>query len=288
METNTSAGKASPWVIIGSLVGFSLVGLLVAGLVSVPLAGLADGNILAGEFSGDSDRILFMLVVGMSNFLPFLAPVLAAAWFFRIPLSGYFGPSGPAPWHHFLASVGVLTCIPAFSWMIIPGSLSQQYQLLMDAGETGNPAFWILMWLMIGILPAVSEELYFRGILQGELEKKIGRALSVAGTAIVFALIHFDINGLIVRLCLGFILGYTAARTRSLWPGAIIHAVNNSSQVLLLFLSYKGILPEEFSDPDYRFGPGLAVTSLVVTTLIAWAWLRITPNRPTPNPDFHV
>lgn len=280
--------RPEPWIVLGSLVGFALFGLLATGVVSIPLARLAEGNVVSGEFLSDYDRMIFMLMVGVSNVLPFLLPVLLVSWFFRMPLSVFFSRSGPSPWHHILAAAGILAGIPAFSWMVIPGNLSSQYQLLLDASQTHNIGFWLLIWGIIGILPAFSEELFFRGILQNTLAEKIGRVQSVIVTALIFALIHFDLSGLLVRIVLGLLLGYVAMRTSSLWPGIVLHAVNNSSQVLVLWLAYSEILPSALSDPDYRFSLPIAAISLLLTIVFAWFWLRVTPNRSVENSAVHV
>jgi hypothetical protein len=81
---------------------------------------------------------------------------------------------------------------------------------------------------------ALTEELYFRGLLYGRLDARLGVASAVVGSAGAFALAHFDPNAFPVLLVLGLILGFVRLRTGSVWPGVGLHAANNVIAVIAL------------------------------------------------------
>jgi membrane protease YdiL (CAAX protease family) len=99
--------------------------------------------------------------------------------------------------------------------------------------------------VLLAIIPALCEEFFFRGFLFGSLLRS-GAAYAVLGTAAFFALFHIlSPSGLtperfIPSLFLGVFLGLLRWRSRSVWPGVLMHATHNS--VLLVAME----VPERF------------------------------------------
>jgi membrane protease YdiL (CAAX protease family) len=84
---------------------------------------------------------------------------------------------------------------------------------------------------------ALTEELYFRGLLYGRLDARFGVASAVVGSAGLFGLVHFQPNAFPTLLALGLILGLVRMRSSSVWPGVGIHAANNVIAVVGLLLA---------------------------------------------------
>lgn len=99
--------------------------------------------------------------------------------------------------------------------------------------------------LALGIFTAVlvaplAEEVYFRGLLLGWIRQYTGTWPAVAGSALVFGLLHLRfltlgtegwlITGELVGM--GVLLGWVAVRTGSLWASFIAHALNNLCALL--------------------------------------------------------
>ena len=89
---------------------------------------------------------------------------------------------------------------------------------------------------MIALLPAVGEELIFRGIIQRIL-KNLFRSghLSVWVTAFVFSAIHFQFYGFLPRFILGLVFGYLFLWSETLWLPVIAHFINNGVLLLLVY-----------------------------------------------------
>ena len=93
----------------------------------------------------------------------------------------------------------------------------------------------LLQFLVLCVLPAIGEELLFRGALQGLL-RPCGSSVAIFGPALLFALLHLDpIQGLTAFVCAIF-LGWLAERSGSILPGMLLHFVNNCLAFLNLYL----------------------------------------------------
>lgn len=108
---------------------------------------------------------------------------------------------------------------------------------LARIGELLKITDWRSALLVIGIVVIIAplvEELLFRGFLQRVLEYRLGditRAVLIS--ALVFALMHFNIWWVVQIYVLGVFMGYLAWRTNSVWPSFIIHACNNGWSIVL-------------------------------------------------------
>lgn len=134
-------------------------------------------------------------------------------------------------------------------------------------------SIWDLFFtiLVIAVVPAVGEELLFRGYLQ----QKLGNWLSNPHTAILitsflFSAIHFHFQGIIPRFALGVLLGYLFYWSNSLWLPILAHFVNNAQAVIFSYPLFKiesgaySILSENKVDPM------LAVFSLASVVLLLY------------------
>jgi len=93
----------------------------------------------------------------------------------------------------------------------------------------------VISLLLIAVLPAVCEELLFRGMIQRGLER-IGAGWSIFLSGILFGLFHFDFQRLAAQTLIGFLSAYVVYRTGSIFNGMILHFCNNG--LLTLFAKY--------------------------------------------------
>lgn len=91
--------------------------------------------------------------------------------------------------------------------------------------------------VIIALLPAVGEELVFRGVVQQQLMRRIANPwLAILVSAVVFSAIHFQFEGFLPRVLLGFLLGWLYWRTRNFWVPVVGHFFNNGFQVVGQYL----------------------------------------------------
>ena len=87
------------------------------------------------------------------------------------------------------------------------------------------------------LLPAISEELLFRGaILQG-LRKRFGDIASIFLSALMFALMHQNLQQLVYPFLLGSIMAWIVLRSGSLFSSMLVHFINNFLVILFTYLS---------------------------------------------------
>lgn len=93
---------------------------------------------------------------------------------------------------------------------------------------------FILFTFLVGILPPIFEEVFFRGVLLGSL-KKSHLLLSSTVVALCFAFYHASLVQLFYQLIYGFVLSVLTIKSGSVIPSIISHFINN---FLILVLTY--------------------------------------------------
>ena len=138
----------------------------------------------------------------------------------------------------------------------------------------------LLNLLVIALIPAVGEELTFRGVLQQGLNRKMNPHAAIILSAAIFSFIHFQFYGFLPRMFLGILLGYMFYITGSLWTSIAMHFVNNGTAVVVYYLNHKGIIHVDVEHFGEVQRPWLVVISAVVTVaLIAWSWWRVNQTK---------
>ena len=103
--------------------------------------------------------------------------------------------------------------------------------------------------VIVALIPAIGEELLFRGVVQPMLSEKRGAHFGVWITAFVFSFIHFQFFGFFPRFILGVILGYLVVWKKSLWYSIVAHFTNNALAVIGYFAyqhQWIGLNPDEW------------------------------------------
>lgn len=111
---------------------------------------------------------------------------------------------------------------------------AEMLQAFMMIGN-GSLVFLLINILVLAILPAIGEEMTFRGVLQSFFRRN--RHVAVWVTAFVFSFIHFQFYGFIPRMLLGALLGYALVWTDNLIYSITMHATNNTMAVLLFYIA---------------------------------------------------
>lgn len=91
------------------------------------------------------------------------------------------------------------------------------------SGELGNTLYLLLAY---AVLPAIAEELFFRGILRAEYER-YGAEVAVLMTSILFTCLHFSLTGILVYFFSGIVLAITAYLSRSVTGAILAHFLYN-------------------------------------------------------------
>ena len=94
---------------------------------------------------------------------------------------------------------------------------------------------------LISVIPAIGEELYFRGALQGVIREWKGIRTSIWLTAIIFSTIHFQFYGFVPRMFMGAFFGYLLFWSENMWLPIVAHFTNNVIAVIFYYLKFNGV-----------------------------------------------
>ena len=150
---------------------------------------------------------------------------------------------------------------------------------------TDSPTELWLNILVIALLPALGEEMIFRGILQKSLQNRISKHLAIWIAALIFSAFHMQFEGFLPRLFLGAVLGYLFYWSGTLWVPILAHFLNNALQIVAVYL-----YQDQFSQLDINqidqppLGP--ALLSCILLLAIAYTMMRYNGIvTRSPNPD---
>jgi hypothetical protein len=169
--------------------------------------------------------------------------------------------------------------------MSLGGAFSKLEDLIKNLEETAKVATekmlnvntiggLLLNLVIIALIPAIGEEMTFRGVLQQSLTRRMNPHVAIILSAAIFSFFHFQFYGFLPRMFLGVLLGYMFYITGSLWTSILMHFVNNGSAVVLYYLDNKGLI-EDAEHWGETQNAWLIVGSAIVTTgLLIWSWRK--------------
>ena len=270
--------RESPGIRLTVLFGSFFLFLLLTSVISVII-----------EKSSGPARSHILLMSTVQCVLAFILPSLLLARFSSKKYESWLHLT-KVPSLKSLAGVVIvyLISMPAMEWLIewnssihFPASLSSLEKIFRSWEESGEASTKILLesngWisvvlgvLVIGILTGFSEEMFFRGGLQGIfIRSSMRKGMAIWLTAIVFSAMHFQFFGFFPRLLMGAFFGYLLVWTGSLWVPIFAHVLNNSMVVIVSAVTGEvntSILDHQ-SATQY-FDPSVTIIGSVVLTFL--------------------
>lgn len=241
----------------------------------------------------------------LSSLALFLIPSLVFALLSDKNGLRYIGFRKPVPISFWaIAAAIIIASFPMVSWLSdlnqhlhLPKSMQSLERLIRDTEEQNNnliksflnmksPGDLVIMLFIIAALPAVAEELFFRGVIQRLFIQITKRPwVGIVITAVIFSAAHFQFLGFFPRVALGIVLGALYWYSGSLWPGITAHFINNALQVILIYTSPQLIEKE----PD--FSAKLTALSTIIVIVLTW-WMhrksQTTYADMYDTDDFHI
>lgn len=257
----------------------SLLSILMLGQ-ALSMEGLPDSI----EFT--SNQILMMKVGQIvSVLILFILPAIIYAVFFNTEKLKVLNIHRLGNYKYMALSIlCFLSALPMINYMgewnmklHLPAFLSDVEQVLRTAEENVEKLMYVFLDMktpgdlvfnlfMIAFMAALSEELFFRGVLQKHLIKITQKThLSIWITAILFSALHGQFFGFFPRMILGAILGYFYVFSGSLWVPILGHFINNGAQVLMIYYYLQTHSMEEIK----ALNMGTESISLVLVSLIS-------------------
>ena len=200
-----------------------------------------------------------------------------------------------------LSALLALIIMPANSWlinwnakMVLPEALKgfeawakQKEELLAELTKyltKFDTVGQMLMGLVaFALVPAIGEELVFRGIVQRNLGAWFkNHHVAIWLTAFIFGAIHVQFYGFFPRMLLGALFGYLYFWSKNLWVPIAAHFMNNGFTVVLLYLQQQKMITANVESTDampWYFGLISLLLSLAVLFYLRQQFLSI-PEEP--------
>jgi uncharacterized protein len=184
------------------------------------------------------------------------------------------------PLIHWSADINELLSLPEWlagfeKWMKETEENAREItEVFLDVTTTGG---LFINLIMIALLPAIGEELFFRGVIQKLFHQWLKNAhWAVIITAVIFSALHLQFYGFLPRTILGIMFGYLFVITKSLWVPILAHFVNNGAAVIVAFLFRKEILQSDYQEIGYSENPLWVIISILTIVVLFVVIIRNT------------
>ena len=256
------------------LLGYALVGFLVFALIAVVVIIIIYGTGILSNFgvvmTGDPKYTLALKIFQMASSIGiFIVPPIFLAITERQNPSTFFGMAKPKYILLLLVFIIMMVSMPFMEWsvtinqkMVMPEFLkgleswmkakeAEAMKLTIQLLTVRNNWDFVINLIMIALLPAIGEELMFRGGIQRIAYKTFSNPhVAIWITAIIFSAIHVQFYGFLPRMLLGAGFGYLYYYSGNLWYAILGHFINNGYAVCAaLYMQMHNIPLNKADDP---------------------------------------
>ncbi|WP_370090194.1 lysostaphin resistance A-like protein [Ekhidna sp.] len=218
----------------------------------------------SGDADVDTDMILNMnpilmlSIQGVASVFLFIGlPAIFIGVGLRIPFTDFFPKIS---WH-----TAGLTILISISFMVVNSAIGE-WNMNLDFGDSDFAAWakrseeqlkvltehltnftstthFILALVVVAVIPAIGEELLFRGLIQNLFSKAFANHhVAIWLTGFIFAAIHMQFFGVMPRMFLGVLFGYLYHWSGKLSVAMLGHLLNNGLALIALYLAQKEIV----------------------------------------------
>ena len=271
----------SLFVMVVSVLGFMFLAIILA----IPFLGLSSlmTHMTPAGMDTPEGLVFLKYIQVVQSIGLFVVPPLVLGWLFHGNFSEYLQINrSTSPLTYVYAGLSILVLIPLINYigeinnqMNLPESmvgLENWMRTMEDSAKVLTDKFMKvesisgLMFnvFMIAVLPAIGEELLFRGVIQRIFitwTKNYHWGIWIA--AFIFSAIHMQFYGFLPRMLLGAMFGYLLVWTGTMWAPILAHFVNNTMGVLGYYLIDKGSISKDIE----QWGTGPEQFPLVLFSL---------------------
>lgn len=290
------------------LVGFVLIGMAVGNILAIIILALitsSDANSITGLLTtlfAEPEKVangwlLMMVLQGTVHFFSYLLPSLLY-WFYmeKKGFQDFNFKEKPAASIWFLVCIVVLVFIPINSLfidlnskMVFPDFLSGIENWMRDKEDQNamltkfmtsytHSSQLIIALIVVVLLPAVGEEVLFRGIIQRKLAQHYANPhIAIWVSAAIFSAIHFQFFGFLPRMILGALFGYLYFWSGRISVAILAHFVNNGFILVMMF--FRNIKMLDINIDETEVMPVTAIVASAVITAGILYEIRKTSNK---------
>lgn len=233
--------------------GLGLVALLFKFVVGVDLQEI--GSLITRDIPDPEKQHYLLLIQSIAPLIQFiLLPVVYIFFYQKVLIDDVFTfKTGKAATFFILSLMLYFTFLPVLEFLIkwnqswhLPAALAEVERNMLEMENQAKELTEILIkydsnWgflkvlMVVAVLPAIGEELFFRGLLQNELKhlfKNVHIAIWVS--AFAFSFVHFQFFGFVPRMVLGLMFGYAYVWSGNILVPIGLHFLNNGATLVLM------------------------------------------------------
>ena len=268
------------------------ISMLFSLLISAGIMALFDSN----------NMVVMKSVQGIVQIFTFMLPAIFFLKINKVEIKSFLGFDVKLPWKITLLSFLLFAAvIPMVDWLMIvndgfvfPEWMSgfearmqsmqkMNEELIIKFLSVNNIGALLFNIFIIALIPAIGEELIFRGVLQKLLVNKMRSAhLAIIITSVIFSALHFEFYAFLPRIILGMVLGYTFYYTGNIIIPMLIHFINNAVSVVTYYYHFNYINngePLDTLNTSSYSNIYYALISLAVSAVILYLIIRQFKNN---------
>jgi sodium transport system permease protein len=188
-------------------------------------------------------------------------------------------------WQTLLAAAALAVAVQPVAMALRSGverlyPVNEQVQRAMERMQSmfvGASAGWTILFM--ALLPAICEELAFRGFILSGFRQAGHRWRAIVTSAIVFGLVHPVVQQSILACLLGILLGYLAVQSGSILPGMLFHCLYNT-----LILASSWVTAQTLD----RWCPWYVSVLGGLAGAVILAWFARLPSARSPEEALHA
>ncbi|MEM6643488.1 MAG: CPBP family intramembrane glutamic endopeptidase [Bacteroidota bacterium] len=276
------------WIGLAILLSYFLV-YTILNVLSSSLVDLDEQAIL----NQDPESLLIMQ--GVSQILIFIVLALLLTYLLlRYDVKLFFARlSGTEVALTFLVSAGAIVVISALgSWNMeldfgdgsfaaFSRKMEDQLKIVTEhITDFRSTKHFLIALIAVAVIPAVSEELLFRGLLQPLLSQVIrNHHVAIWLTGILFSAIHLQFYGFFPRMLLGVAFGYLYYWSGKLSLAMLAHFFNNAFALILLAMAQAEVIPLEVDDMNQSAPWPIVLVCTILVAFLLVRFKRLYPNE---------
>jgi len=269
--------EINPFMQLLLLLAYAIAGSLLFGLVAIIIVVIIYGLGIVSNLdllvAGDPRYITGLKIIQIfSSIGTFIVPPIVLAFTERKKIENFYSFKKPQLILLLIVFVIIIASMPFMEWtvlvnqkMVLPDFLKGLERWMKQKEDailkltiqliTARSNFdFIVNLIMIAVIPAIGEELMFRGGVQRSLNKAFNNPhVAIWLTAIIFSAIHMQFYGFIPRMLLGAGFGYLYYFSGSLWYAMLAHFINNAYAVCAAFYMQQHNMPLDKADEPIGF-----------------------------------
>ena len=239
--------------------------------------------------SGLSEGLRYLNSIALTIVLLFGIGPWFAARYMRVNATETFKLGRP-PVRALLAAL----CFGLSTWVLVIWWQSVQQLFLPMDSKVARMLEEQLAWFndispltlvfYLAVVPALCEELFFRGYALSGLRSSFGKPAALVIVSFAFGMTHYSAHKLIPTTALGMLLALLVLQYRSIWPAMLAHFMHNAISILASHPRGMGPWLGQFGFPT-EAGETLPATWVIAAATVTCIGVLICTSHPQDRPE---